>query len=377
MNAYACTDSPLDTCTLVWDGVNPPRVPAAMGTPRGDQLRGSYRDNLIELAGRICYDSLGAKASRNTDDYHAHINSTLHHSTHEHAVFTVEVAFSGPNYAHLLESLANRVGIWVENSVADELPGTDAFSRGRLRLTLNARTVRDWERGGIPGVGTINPFSMALGQNLAGHVAALCPKACGDLAERAGDGVSGVTTRVVEPVSDHEAWASLHFENVSRGLSHELVRHGDETGISQRSTRFVAESESPWVPHPLILRRPEMLAEFNAFAETGKAIYDRVARSLEAELRADPATADNARKQARGAARGLLGNALETQLIFSASIAQWKHMLRLRTSVHADAEIRLAFDNVYSVLRDHFPGRFRDWTTTPCPDGLGFEAAGP
>jgi thymidylate synthase ThyX len=45
-------------------------------------------------------------------------------------------------------------------------------------------------------------------------------------------------------------------------------------------------------------------------------------------------------KQARGAARGLLPNALSTQLIFSASLSQWNHIFSMRCSPHADAEIR-------------------------------------
>jgi thymidylate synthase ThyX len=377
MTHHEATDKPLDTCTLVWDGTNPPRVPAAMGTPRGDQLRGSFRDNLIELAGRICYDSLGSKASRNTEQYHEHINQTGHHSTHEHANFTIEIGLSGPNYVQALEAFANRPGVWLELANADPqwdgAAATGVFDRPKLRVTLNPRVVRDWSRGGMPDLFKRNTFAAALLQNLAGHAAALCPKACGDMAEWAGDGCTGIDTREVQPVSDHEVWASLHFENVSRGLSHELVRHGDWTGISQRSTRFVAESESAWIPHPLILRRPELLAKFNESATAGAALYDHIAATLETELKLDPATAGNARKQARGAARGVLGNALETQLIFSASIAQWKWMLMKRCSNAADAEIRLAFANARTVLVEAFPSRFPDelWGLKPAADGLG------
>ncbi len=372
MFPYEPTDKPLDTCTLVWDGTNPPHVPAAMGTPRGDQLRGSHRDNLIELAGRVCYDSLGSKSSRNTDDYHTHINETGHHSTHEHANFTVEITVSGPNYGLLCECLLNRPGVWVEMpNFSDERQQGD--SRPKLRVTLNMRCVRDWVWAGVPGLADRNHYSVQLGRAFAGFAAALCPKACGDLAEYAGDGVTGIDIRLVEPVSDNEVWASLHIENVSRGLSHELVRHGDWTGISQRSTRFVAESESQWIPHPLVLRREGLLHKFNSFAAEGALLYDQFAKELEDELKLDPATAGNARKQARGAARGVLGNALETQLIFSANLAQWKWMLKKRASNAADAEIRLAFVNARNVLAAAFPTRFPDelFGLKPAADGLG------
>ena len=373
MHVHNATTVPLDTCSLIWDGTNPPQVPEAMGKPRADQLRGSHLDNLIELAGRVCYDSLGTKGSRNTDDYHTHINQTGHHSTHEHANFTVEVVVNGPNYGPLCESLLNRIGVWCEFAGDEGAKAATAewFDRPKLRLTMNMRTVRDWNRTGLAGRRT--DFSEALGRTLAGHAAALCPKACGDLAERAGDGVTGISTRVVAPESDSEVWASLHIENVSRGLSHELVRHGDWTGISQRSTRFCAESESAWIPHPLVLRRPDLVDKFNSFALTGAALYDFFAKELETELRANPKSEPNARKQARGAARGLLGNALETQLVFSASIAQWKWMLKKRCSNAADAEIRLAFANARNVLAAAFPTRFPDelWGLKPAADGIG------
>jgi thymidylate synthase ThyX len=51
------------------------------------------------------------------------------------------------------------------------------------------------------------------------------------------------------------------------------------------------------------------------------------------------------RKQARGAARGFLGNALSTELIFSASVAQWRRMIAQRDNEAADAEIRDLFCN--------------------------------
>jgi thymidylate synthase ThyX len=372
MHQYPATDAPLDTCSLVWDGVGPPRVPASMGAPRGDQLRGSPLDNVIELAGRVCYDSLGTKTSRNTEDYHTHINETGHHSTHEHANFTTAITVSGPNYGLLCESLLNRPGLWVEmGGMSEERQGS--MSRPVIRVTLNMRTVRDWVRGGIPDISERNFYSVELGRALAGFATALCPKACGDLAEYVGDGVTGIDCRLVAPQSDSEVWATLHFENVSRGLSHELVRHGDWTAISQRSTRFVAESESAWVPHPLILRRPDMLAAFHDYATVGAALYNRIAGDLETELHANPATAGSARKQARGAARGVLGNALETQLIFSANLAQWKWMLKKRCSNAADAEIRIAFANVRNVLAEAFPARFPDelWGLKPAADGLG------
>jgi thymidylate synthase ThyX len=57
------------------------------------------------------------------------------------------------------------------------------------------------------------------------------------------------------------------------------------------------------------------------------------------------------KKQARGAARGFLSHALKTELIFTASIRQWQHMIKMRHSAYADGEIREIYADVLKVLR--------------------------
>jgi thymidylate synthase ThyX len=79
-----------------------------------------------------------------------------------------------------------------------------------------------------------------------------------------------------------------------------------------------------------------------------------------------------ARKQARGAARGLLGNALNTELIFSASLSQWKWMFHLRAAAPADAEIRVVFNEVFELLNERFPEHFEGYTKEECPDKIGY-----
>ena len=64
-------------CMLVWDGKNF-HVPEALGKPRSDQLNSTNLDNLVELAGKCCYDSLGT--GRNSQDYHKHITKIEHTS---------------------------------------------------------------------------------------------------------------------------------------------------------------------------------------------------------------------------------------------------------------------------------------------------------
>jgi hypothetical protein len=45
---------------LVWDGGSNVVIPQEMGVPRADQMQGTTMERLAELAGRVCYDSLGS-----------------------------------------------------------------------------------------------------------------------------------------------------------------------------------------------------------------------------------------------------------------------------------------------------------------------------
>ncbi len=350
---------------LIYAGSGEPVVPAGMGRARPDQLAGSPADNLIELAGRVCYDSLGATRSRNSAEYHTHINATGHHSTHEHVALTVLAAVPAADYASLLEAVAGRPGVYVRpdgNTVGDG-------GRRALRLTVNPRVARDWSRWSAFGPGRV---SEALGRRLKGTSAMVARLAAGDLAVDAGYD-EGMTVRLVRPESDHETWASVYVEGVSRGLTHELVRHGDFTAISQRSTRYVDESESGWIPHPLFADDESSMADFVLCEDACSGAYDRTVARMQQRLTDAGIEKFAARKQARGAARGMLGNALETKLIFSASVAQWKWIFAKRASNPADAEIRVLAADVCRLMKDAFPDRFAsgDWDLLPAYDGIG------
>jgi thymidylate synthase ThyX len=63
---------------------------------------------------------------------------------------------------------------------------------------------------------------------------------------------------------------------------------------------------------------------------------------------------------------------LNTELIFSASLAQWKWILHLRASAAADAEIRVVMNEVYELLSERFPNNFKGYEKVDCPDGIGY-----
>jgi thymidylate synthase ThyX len=100
--------------------------------------------------------------------------------------------------------------------------------------------------------------------------------------------------------------------------------------------------------------------------------YDRVVKALIPWLLDRGVDKGTARKQARGAARGYLGNALYTELVFSASVAQWKRMIAQRCSAAADAEIRCVYiPCVEQLLNSCWASAFEGYKLIPSPDGIG------
>lgn len=353
---------------LVWDGGDSLRIPEEMGTPAPNQMRGTVYEQLCEIGGRICYDSLGK--GRSSEDFHKHILDVAHLSVDEHPHVTVRL-----NTGLQLWAFLNRPDFWVEFEEG-----------GPIRVTMNPRGIYEWNswsrviapKGpdlvGVPG---------SVGDQLSFHAEKLFPQIVAPR-ERKPDVVRQYEqwTSVVPPQGDEEKWVTM-FVGGSRGFSHELVRHGNFTGISQRSTRFVDEDGSPWVDHPLV---QEYMAADDASAETKKDLgvriegvkglareaYSRVSQELQKWLLSRGVEKLTARKQARGAARGYLGNALWTELIFSASVGQWKRMMRMRCCDPADAEIRSVFVDALRELKASRYGKdFENFELVPASDRVG------
>jgi thymidylate synthase (FAD) len=169
---------------------------------------------------------------------------------------------------------------------------------------------------------------------------------------------------------------------VSRGFSHEHVRHRIGVAISQRSTRYVDEESSPWIKHPLMQAyldaqpvedpNPTMIGETWGDAEdAAREAYKCAVETLERFAISKGMDKLTARKQARGAARGVLGNALETELVWSANVRALRHYLTLRGNPAADAEIREVAVRLLEIMIEELPVYFNDFIVSPSPDGIG------
>ncbi|MGD9726524.1 MAG: FAD-dependent thymidylate synthase [Nitrospira sp.] len=374
---------------LIWDGTDEIRIPARMGKPRDGQMMGTTAERLTELAGRVCYDSLGSKRSRNSDDYIKHIIQVGHYSIAEHYNASFVIEGRGDGFIDMLSFLMlNRPWVWVT-----------PLGRSAARITLNCRVAMEFDRWSSVLSNMIPDYPLAEAAHLGTIIREVFSDLAPNLISKPNPASLSMALQqlevgefgVVEPETDAERWITLYTYG-SRGFSHELVRHGDFTGMSQRSTRYCNESESDWVLHPLMQMYlnetvspvDHMIAdgETKSYIQTGKDLYKFWVKKLIPFVKSkidpnDPYAETTARKQARGAARGLLGNALETELVFSATVMQWRHIFRMRAAAAADAEIRFAACEALRACKSsRYGDSFADMDLVPATDGTGLMLKG-
>lgn len=329
------------------------------GIPESHQLQSTTGDNLIELAGRVCYDSLGEKKTRDSVKYHQHINEVNHGSVQEHFNFCVEFRTTKTEYLlEMLTSFLRAPGIYVSKIDYKEL---------KFRVVCNLRSVKEFGKFNYVGF-----FHNEIRDHLEHIAFFLCPLAMPKPKNPHMFPSLSIQSFVVQPTEPEEIWLSFYIQT-NRGCTHELVRHKYRTAVSQRSTRYVDESLSPYSLHPLITENlPEQYGK-GVIAECQNLYRDTVTQ-LEQSLTAKGVDAFTAKKQARGAARDFLGNGLQTELIFSASLAQWIRILEQRLSPHADAKIRVLAADIYEHIMQnpslsiHMPKH----EIVPCQDGIKY-----
>jgi thymidylate synthase (FAD) len=180
-------------------------------------------------------------------------------------------------------------------------------------------------------------------------------------------------------VVEHANYTFL-VSGISRALSAELNRHRAGTAISQRSTRYVDESASLMVYHPVLRdfigdrisslpRRASLLRKVEAANKLAKETYRLINKELEEYLMKKGVDPLVAKKQARGAARMVLGLGLETEQVWSANVRALRHIIQMRAVMAADAEIREFAIALLEIMKAELPPYFEDLELQESPIG--------
>ncbi len=154
------------------------------------------------------------------------------------------------------------------------------------------------------------------------------------------------------------------FLNVSRVMTHELVRHRAGVAISQESLRYVRLREIPfWVPDELSpAQREAMVAAVRAAEEA----Y----RKLEGTIPWDELPMD-AKKRLTSAIRRIIPDGIATNVIWTANHRTLRWVIEMRTDPAAEVEIRMVFDQVAQICKRDYPLIYQDFAREELPDGTG------
>jgi thymidylate synthase (FAD) len=195
------------------------------------------------------------------------------------------------------------------------------------------------------------------------------------------------------PISDHisnliasghgsvleHANVSLFIAGISRGCSHEIVRHRAGFAFSQRSTRYVDESDCGFVAEPYIAdiyRRWEagdlttdeamVAAQFSNCCMYSLNYYKMLIGTLESRVPEHISKQGKTaiRKWARGKARGALNHYVETRMTMTGNLRAWRNFIEQRSHRSAEAEIRRLSNAVYDKLYALAPSVFVDYVAT-------------
>lgn len=145
--------------------------------------------------------------------------------------------------------------------------------------------------------------------------------------------------------------------NVSRSLTHELVRHR-LASYSQLSQRYVDSSSVAFVIPPAIQElekfNPEAYRTWIEHCERSRQVYEDLTEQL-SEMYKDIDSGLERRKRARQASRSVLPNATETKIFVTMNARAIRHLVELRANPAADVEIRCLAVKVCRILQDKAP----------------------
>ncbi len=185
----------------------------------------------------------------------------------------------------------------------------------------------------------------------------------------------GLNPNVTRVRTDQDAYlanilASLHgsvlehvsfgfvLHNVSRVLTHELVRHRPGTAISQESLRFVRLEDLPfWFPE-WAREDPELMGRATELLER----MEEFQRWMAGHFGLDDEGVPFAEKKHRTSfMRRFAPEGVATGLVWTANVRTLRHTLETRTAEGAEEEIRLLFGRIGEVLRAEAPALFGDY----------------
>ncbi|MGZ4302546.1 MAG: FAD-dependent thymidylate synthase [Gaiellaceae bacterium] len=222
---------------------------------------------------------------------------------------------------------------WLERLDRGDLPAGDGHASDAENLAEFAGKMcyRAWEPGLNPNVRRVRNDHQAYLQNI--------------LKQAHGS------------VLEHASFTFV-LHNVSRVMTHELVRHRPGTAVSQESLRFVRLDEIPfWFPE-WAREDPELMKRATALLEQMEEFQRWMAEHFRLDEEGVPF---HEKKEKTSFMRRLAPDGVATGIVWTANIRTLRHTIEARTDPGAEEEIRLVFGKIAGIMRAEAPALFADY----------------
>lgn len=147
------------------------------------------------------------------------------------------------------------------------------------------------------------------------------------------------------------------ISNCSRVFTHELVRHRVGTAFSQTSGRYVRSDKLDLVIDPIL---DPVNVEIMDLQEHLEKWYGAAVEKMGLNKDGLPFST---KKKMTSALRRMLPNGQANEMGFSCNLRALRHTLVMRTSEHAEWEIRLVFNQIADLVKAKYPAMFADAIT--------------
>lgn len=195
------------------------------------------------------------------------------------------------------------------------------------------------------------------------------------------------------------AHVTFAIEDITRVFTHEIVRHR-LCNFSQESLRFVRPTQlnyyfpdvfknlpntpiDPEFINGLLVSAPDLAKHLKSLSVRDAA--ERLFTITISKLETVQATLvgllgmDESKKlfgdkkKLQSAMRRLMPIGMTTGIIVTTNLRNWRHMIEMRTSPHAEEEIQQVFYMIFQSLRGTFPATFQDAEVDPDSKAVHFD----
>jgi thymidylate synthase (FAD) len=153
------------------------------------------------------------------------------------------------------------------------------------------------------------------------------------------------------------ATVTFAMMNVSRIVTHELVRHRQGAAYSQLSGRYVRLDEVVMADLPDCLENDPYAKEVvKSAVESVENFMQTLARHFDLANSKDFAF----KKEVTSAIRRIIGNGQANHIIATFNHRAIRHIISMRSSVHAEEEIRRVAEQMWDIVSVRYPAIYAD-----------------